>query len=237
MSDDLVKVCGVMSLPRLGWNDTWGCVQNALTPFGIGIRRAGGVFWGQAMQKVLQTLVDDGIDWALAIDYDSIFTRQDVNALLNRFGDNPEIDALAPMQIRRGAPEILVKIVGAGEVEIGTEAIPVDTAHFGLTLIRVEALAKMAKPWFLGEPDENGDWGDGRTDADIYFWRKFKAAGLRLCMDPLVRIGHLELMITQFGADGQAEHVYVNDWHEAQRKKNQIEEVRNEGEEEKEGVA
>jgi hypothetical protein len=87
-------------------------------------------------------------------------------------------------------------------------AQPVDTAHFGLTLIRASAIRKMKKPWFLGVPGEDGDWGQDRQDPDIYFWHKFREAGNRLAVCPQVAIGHAELVITWPDQRLKAMHQY-----------------------------
>jgi hypothetical protein len=53
----------------------------------------------------------------------------------------------------------------------------------------------MAKPWFLGTPDAEGRWGDGRIDDDIHFWRQWKAAGNTVFCAPRRVIGHCELFV------------------------------------------
>ena len=42
-----------------------------------------------------------------------------------------------------------------------------NTGHFGLTLIRTDAIREMKRPFFQGIPSPNGDWGEGRVDDDI----------------------------------------------------------------------
>jgi hypothetical protein len=73
--------------------------------------------------------------------------------------------------------------------------MPVSTAHFGLTLIRTEAIKKMSKPWFHSVPSPEGDWNEGHVDDDIQFWRNFEAAGNSLHLANHVAIGHAELMV------------------------------------------
>ena len=96
------------------------------------------------------------------------------------------------------------------------EPIKVDTAHFGLTLIRTAKIAAMPKPWFWGQPDSSGGWGEDRVDDDIYFWNKWKESGNSIYVAPDCNIGHLELMVSQFKTTGAAiepEHIYVKDWY------------------------
>jgi hypothetical protein len=213
-----IKIKAVMSIPRVGWNDTWGCVQEALIPFGIPLERNTGVFWGQCMQRSFEQALKTGVDWLLTIDYDSVFTAQHLDQLIGDFGSHPEIDALAALQCRRGSEFPLMTCGGAQEAEIGREPIKVTTAHFGLTLIRMDALAKVAKPWFKGEPDKDGGWGDERLDEDIWFWHQWRLAGNTVYVSPNARIGHLELMVSEFGEDMQPRHVYVGDWRKSNAK-------------------
>jgi hypothetical protein len=61
-------------------------------------------------------------------------------------------------------------------------------------------------------PDGNGGWGEGRTDADVAFWRKWEAAGNTLHIANRVTIGHMELMVRWPGHDLSAVHQSVADW-------------------------
>jgi hypothetical protein len=84
---------------------------------------------------------------------------------------------------------------------------PVETAHFGCTLLRSSALARMNTPWFVGTPNEDGHWTDvpegkaARVDPDIAFWRQWTASGNTLALAPQVAFGHAELKITWPGRD------------------------------------
>lgn len=213
-----LKIKAVMSLPRVGWNDAWGCIQDALMPFRIPVTRFSGAFWGQCMQRALSEAVEQGCDWVLTIDYDSMFTPVHVSRMLQHFGDNPHIDALAPLQMRRSAEYPLLTIKGSSEgdrIDVNRfEPFEVNTAHFGMTLLRLEALKDLKKPWFYSTPDSNGDWElDGeKVDDDIYFWHRWKEAGKTIYVAPDVSIGHLEVMVSQFTQSGGAEHLYVKDW-------------------------
>ena len=212
------KIKGVMSLPRVGWNDAWHSIASALRPLSIPVDTFNGVFWGQCMQRAFQDALRDGIDWILAIDYDSMITAGHVADLLRIVSEHPEIDALAPLQSRRGnesAP--LMTIAGTKEVEVTGEPIKVATAHFGLTLIRTEALRDVAKPWFKSEPDANGEWTDDKFDDDIWFWHQWRKAGKNIYIAPDVRIGHLQLMVSEFDEDLNPRHVHVNEWRKANK--------------------
>lgn len=209
----MLQICAIMSIPRLGWNDNWSCVFSALQPFGIPVHHFSGVFWGQAMQRGLEHCIEKGVDLVLCIDYDSMFTKHHVDRLLRDFGDNPTIDALAAMQSKRGGSFPLGGVDGENKkVTLTGKPHPVKTAHFGLTLLRMSRLVDIPKPWFQGQPNDDGVWGEGRVDDDIYFWHKWKEEGRSVYISPNVRIGHLELMVSGFDDKLQFNQMTVDEW-------------------------
>jgi SAM-dependent methyltransferase len=208
-----IKILAVMSVPRVGWNDAWMSINRALSPLKIPVETFNGVFWGQCMQRSFEKALASGVDWLLCIDYDSMITAQHVDQLLGHFGENPEIDALAALQCRRGNEESpLMTVMGQTGVEVDGKPIKVTTAHFGLTLIRTECLKELPKPWFYTEPDQNGEYGKDRLDDDIWFWHQWRKAGRSIYVAPDVRIGHLQLMVSEFDEQMQARHVHVTEW-------------------------
>jgi hypothetical protein len=216
LDDDLpqIKIAAVCTLPRIGWNDAWGLAASAFMPFQIPIFTRSQAFWGHAIQTLIEDRVDAGCDWVITFDYDSMFTIRHVDAMIGRIFSRPDIDALIALQCRRGMDETpLLGICGETEVAIGDHPIPVDTAHFGLTFLRCDALRKLPKPWFDQRPDTKGGWrGNDRTDADIWFWRRWKEAGFTAFVDPKVSIGHLQLFVSDFGPDFQPRHIHVEQW-------------------------
>jgi predicted SAM-dependent methyltransferase len=72
------------------------------------------------------------------------------------------------------------------------ELVKAHGGHFGLTLIKVDALKKMPKPWLWEQPNADGEWTEGKEDADIYFWRKFREAGNGIYLANEIRIGHID---------------------------------------------
>lgn len=212
-----IRMAAVMALPRVGWNDHWGVVMQALSPFRMPIKRYTTCFWHHGLQTVLEECVEQGLDWVLTLDYDSMFTDQHLDSLMATFARHPEIDALAALQCKRGCEKPLMGILEGGTVNVRKDApFIVDTAHFGMTLLRVDALRDMPKPWFHGVPGEGGSWaGKGKIDPDIYFWHQWKKNGKTLAVAPHVAIGHLEVMVTEFDLTGQsleAQHTHVGDW-------------------------
>lgn len=208
-----VKIAACIGIPRIGWNDHWGCVVEALRPFGIPIRRHTGAFWSHNIQSVLEGCIADGLDWALTLDYDSMFTAKDISRMLEVFGSRPDIDALAALQTRRGCQSPLCWNGGAGVETDCRTPFKVHTAHFGLTLIRLDMLKDMPKPWFWDQPSASGSWqDDDRVDSDIYFWKQWNKHGRSLYIAPDVRIGHLEVLVSQLNNDMEFEQVHVTDW-------------------------
>lgn len=217
-----VKIAAVMSVPRLGWNDNWGCVIEALAMHGIPINRYTGAFWNQCIQNALEDLIEKGVDWALTIDYDTLFTWEHTDKMLGALGMNPQIHALAALQLRRGDKVPLMTTTGGGSVDVGRGPFRVKTAHFGLTLIRLADLAEIPKPWFHGEPDKDGSWSHwSRLDPDIYFWNKWAEHGKTVYVEPAAQVGHLELMVSEYDENFEPRHVSVGDWRKSHKGANE----------------
>ena len=213
-----IKIAAVTSIPRVGWNDAWGVMFDALRHFGIPLRRFTGVYWGQCMQRVLEGCVADDLDWILTIDYDTMFTAEHLDRLMHTFGQRPDIDALAALQCRRAKDTPLCTVPGEKDKMIDGTPFKVATAHFGLTLLRVESLKKCAKPWFWAKPDEKGEWGDNRLDDDIWFWQQWREAGNTVYVDPSVAVGHLEVVVADFATTFEAKRIHPTDWIETHKK-------------------
>ena len=135
--------------------------------------------------------------------------------------DRNDCDILAPLQAGRERTSPLLTIkdekgglkAGIVSTELERDCIQVATAHFGLTLIRADALRKMERPWFKGEPAPDGSWGEGRTDDDIWFWRQADKAGLKSWITPKVRIGHAELVVAWIDRDLQRRWQATGDYY------------------------
>lgn len=209
----LIKTCALMSVPRVGWTDAYSNIHTALSRLGIPLKMVQGVFWGQCMTRGMEEAIKSDIDWLLTIDYDSMISVSHLNDLIGAFGMTKEADAICAMQSRRDCGFPLVTTVD-GTDRIATDGTPVrvNTAHFGLTLFRVDAIAKMKKPWFCERPDSSGEWGDGRVDEDIWFWHQWKEAGNTVYLAPNVRIGHLELMVTGFDSQFNKQVQRLPEW-------------------------
>jgi hypothetical protein len=204
LKSSLKNVSAVMSVPRLGFMDNFFCAFQALAPLGVSLRKYTGAFWGQCLQRCIEeALATDNPDYILTVDYDSLFTKEDViklHALLDR--DPCGFDAICALQSSRSSGLPLMTINGPDgkpmqqilRETFADSVTRIDTGHFGLTMIRAELFKVLPKPWFHSIPGKNGEWDDGRTDDDVYFWRKLAEHQVRVFQANRVVIGHLELM-------------------------------------------
>jgi hypothetical protein len=150
------------------------------------------------MEDVLETS-----DVILTFDYDTVFTAKTVEALLTLMMYSG-LDAIAPLQSKRESNTVMFALPGVNpedKVNINDDFFDkpvqrVETAHFGCTFLRTEALKRVPKPWFLGKASERGDFRGGHVDEDIAFWKAWAAAGNSLGLATAVSVGHAELMIT-----------------------------------------
>jgi hypothetical protein len=197
-----VKVAALMSCPRLGFTDNFFCVAQALAPHRISPIKYTGAFWGQCLQNCMEDVIDKH-DVILTFDYDTVFTAKTVEALLTLMMFSG-VDAIAPLQTKREANTVMFALPGIKPEDKTTVEDDwfqkpvqlVETAHFGCTFIRTEALKKVPKPWFVAQPSEAGDFRGGHIDEDIHFWKAFYKAGNKLGIATQVSVGHAELMIT-----------------------------------------
>lgn len=212
------KITAIMSAPRLGFTNNLMLHTKVLVPLGIEVEIGFGVFWGQILTRMMQEQLEKGVEWIVVMDYDSYYTREHFLALMQLMAEYPEVDALMPIQMKREEDTVLAGVEDSSkanhEYAADTDLIQVDTGHFGLTFFRLASFAKLKKPWFLPVPNADGEWGEGRLDEDIYFWKNFRESGLKLCLTPQVLIGHIQLMVTWPGTlekGSRPFHQYLND--------------------------
>ena len=221
---------GVMTMPRLTWTDTMFCCLNVSRTLGIEIANSSGVFYGQGMQRILTQLCDQTeIKWALTLDYDSLFDWQDIVAM-RQLAERDGLDAIAPLQAGRerlspllvAATDWKPRMVTAQDLQ--QDWFSVASMHFGCTLIRMDSLRKLPKPWFASTPNADGDWETDKIDDDIHFWKQCEKANWKIGVTPHVRIGHIETVATWCGPNlqslHQSTHKYLRDgkpWYVRQR--------------------
>lgn len=195
----IYRVAAFASVPRLGFQAVAGVLERAFGP--IPIIRGRGAFWEMCMQNGFNSLIKGGADYIITVDYDSIFTAEDVQELLRLAVRYPDADAIAAWQASRGPGHKPLAGVrtpdGAMRGGVSLEEMKrldltrVDNTVYALTIIKVSAIQKIPKPWFMNVPNEHGEWEHGKHDADSYFWWKFREAGNTLYMANRVRVGHL----------------------------------------------
>lgn len=206
-----VKVRAVMTAPRHEITYCRTVIDTALQNLGVPLQVSLGVFYAQHMQNMFEQAVRDEIDYVVSVDYDSVFTSDQLHQLISTC-DQENFDALCAMQARRGKPALLGFKAGHSSAEWNGYPLQVDAAHFGLTVFNVAKIATTSKPWFCCQPAADGTWGDGRIDADVWFWKQWAEAGNKIWMDPSVRIGHVEEMVAMYDGNMKVRHYYPKVW-------------------------
>lgn len=213
-------VC-VFTTPRLTFSDNMFCTAQAMNKLGIATSWSSGVFWEQCLTRLIEKAIKDGYKYIVTLDYDSVFSHEDIIQMYVLMESHQGIDALCPLQLRRGDGEPLSSFLdeNGNRMMIVTkkifelDLIPIATGHFGLTFIRTDKIMKMAKPWFIAEPNLQGEWEDGKIDSDIMFWRRWGEAGNTVYCTPTVHIGHIEYMVTWANEAMQPVHQQISDYH------------------------
>lgn len=196
-----IRAC--ISTPRFGPLMHPRCYQRAFQQLGIEATSTCSCFWHQALSNLIEDdLAKADCEYVLTMDFDTIFCAADVLELYRLLVARPDVDAIFPLQSKRGCEDVLCsmpKQVTTGDLTC--HLLEANTGHFGLTLFRAESLRKFPKPWMVPEPNSKGSWRDGQRDADIDFWRRFKAAGFKYCLAPRIVVGHLEEVVKWPGKD------------------------------------
>jgi hypothetical protein len=222
-TDVEVRVECVLSAPRFGpLANVFGWIQ-ALMPLHILPTLGQGALWGQVLARLLDQFKDK-TEYILCTDYDSFWDQRVVEELIAT-AMVFQCDAIAPLQVKRedGRPMFTLLNTldnpppnGQTELDMSWFAQPVqevDSAHFGCTVISTRALRRTLKPWFQDQPNEAGDFSDGRTDADIWFWKQFKKSGNKLYISPRTCIGHGEYVAVWPGQQLQKPvYQYLSDY-------------------------
>lgn len=218
------RTIALMSVPRLGFQDNFGSCFAALRHpnFEIPLWLYGGAFWEMGIQNGLNEAVKQGVQWVITIDYDTLFDKEDINELLTLAAMYPEADAIVPVQSKRNTDAALFTMKDAyGKLvhratydDFDKDLTPIHTGHFGLTLLKMDAVQKLQKPWFHTLPAPDGDYGEGRTDADIYFWQRAEKQGFRAFQANNIRIGHIQMVASWINRDFQSVHQYLSNYRE-----------------------
>lgn len=204
-----IRLHCAMSVPRLGWQDHMFCWARGLIPYGISPIRLEGAFWGQCLERVMTDIIESDTDpkapplWILTLDYDSVFEADAVPRLLT-YAVASGYDFVAALQMKRRTDEPLFTMTDDGGQRVAEvvrdtfiyhNVTQANTAHFGFTMLRGDALKQMTHPWFIGKPNQDGRWGEGRVDDDIAFWVQAQECGLKTGVCHRVVLGHAEVWI------------------------------------------
>lgn len=222
----LYAVAAVTTVPRLGFQAHSQVMERGFAEPRIPILRTRTAFWEHGIQQGIDGLIKSGADYVITVDYDSIFTSEDVNELLRLIVRYPDADAIAGWQCSRWRKDTLLAgvrtqhgwggTVTSDQIK-NTDLTPVDNTVFGLTIIKTSAILKMKKPWFQNLPNADGDWEEGKFDADSYFWHKFREAGNTIYMANKVWIGHLQEVVLWCDSEFNYTKQDLTDWYASGR--------------------
>jgi hypothetical protein len=211
----------VLSAPRFGPVMHFRCAMNAFSRARVPYQIAGGAYWHQVMSEVLESQIENpAVRYVISCDYDTVFSYEDVLELYRLMEACAEADAIFPLQSKRASDHALFGILGkdgkpvdsiAG-YQLARNLMPVSHGHFGLTILRAAKLRSFERPWMTGIPSKEGRWGDGKKDADIYFWHHWKETGRTLFLAPRIVVGHLQEMVTWPGKDLKPIYQTTNDY-------------------------
>lgn len=218
----LPKIAAVMSTAKLGFTENQFSMIQLAVARGFAFEKVTGCFWGNCLTRVIEPHLDDGTEVLITCDFDTKADVADFDALMRLMILHPEIDAIAPLQVKRNEDNLLMGLLDENgkpypegtkltTAHFAPEIIRASWAHFGFTAIKMDAIRKMKKPWFLGVPAPDGGWGEGRLDEDIFFWRNFAEAGNKLFLAPHVVIGHCQQVVTYPDQDLRPRHAYIPD--------------------------
>lgn len=199
------QVTFLMSVPRLGFTLHTQGLMESIYKYNAPCVMEGGAYFGLSMEKGIRKALTHNTPYIITIDYDTVFSADDVWRLVSLMETHPEYDALAAVQLRRGEHRVLVSGEPGKNYDLSSfadEVIQARTACFGLTIFRRSAFEKMPYPWFRHRDEWNPDGTHARTvEADMCFWEKFEQYGCKLGVATGVCVGHLEEFVVWPGPD------------------------------------
>jgi FkbM family methyltransferase len=226
-SSTVKKITGLracLSVPRFGPLMHPRCWDRAAFQLGLEGKSTSSCYWAQQISNLMEDAVaDPACEVVLTMDFDTVFSPADVLELYRLLKANPEVDAVIPLQSKRNCGDILMSLPGRepgtvrgviSEADLARNLLPANTGHFGLTLFRADSLRKFPRPWMVPQPNAEGLWKAGSVDADIDFWKRFRAAGFKACLAPRVVVGHLEEVVKWPGRDLKPVYQTTGDYDE-----------------------
>lgn len=167
-----LRVVALLSLPRLAFTDNMFCAVQAVHKTGIPMWSHTGAFWQKSLSKLLYKAVSKDVDYVITIDYDTVFTGDDLWTLLRLCAFHDDVAAVFPVQYKRDSPSIICTMQDQGGGQRRdlpaseaneTELIDASAGHFGLTAIDVKKLMTVPQPWLMCVPNHHGCWGDDQV--------------------------------------------------------------------------
>ncbi len=216
------RVVGIISLPRLAFTDNWACAQTQLARLGIMLMFGAGAYWHHSIVRMLREAVASGYEYAMSLDYDSVFYAEQVIELVRLMDENPEAFAMWGAQMRQHDDIPLCGQYNKDgssrgyfpDQEFKGELTQASNGHFGLTVIRCSMLKDIPLPWMVEKPDHEGHYEAGRIDPDWSFWDRAGKAGLKVYQANKVRVGHMQSIVTWPNDGFGPTHQYLLDWRE-----------------------
>ena len=201
-------VTAILSAPRFGPVTHFRCALAAFGKARVPYQIAGGAYWHQVISDLLEQQCQNS-RYVITCDYDTVFSYEDVLELYRLMEAEPRADAICTLQSKRGADHALFglraddgsHILSLPDYQLSRNLLPVATGHFGLTIFRSETLRNHPHPWMDSQPNDDGRWREGKVDADIQFWNKWRSCGRTLYLAPRVVVGHLQELVTWPGRD------------------------------------
>lgn len=214
------RVTAVLGAPRFGPTAHFRCIIESLSALRVPTKIVQGCFWHKNVSKALEEEIKAGSDYIFTLDYDTVFSHQDVMEMYRLMKAVPEIDALVSTQSKRQAE---TPLFGIGEehnhngapvpmMKFNNNITPITTGHFGLTCFKASALDDMSRPWMNDVPADDGTWEDGCIDSDISFWLKWRDEGKKVYLANKVVVGHIETVVTWPGKNFKPVMQYLGDF-------------------------
>jgi predicted SAM-dependent methyltransferase len=210
------EVIAVGAVARFGPSLHHSLAEHALFALGIPYNTVVSCFWHETLCEAMEKALENPRwKYVMTTDYDTIFTAQDVLELYRIIECCPEMDAICPVQSKRGESQQALFSMQDDEGALRRNAYlwefqrnvtKVTTGHFGLTLFRADKLREFPRPWMEPKPNKDGRWGDGNLHVDISFWHHWRDAGNSLYLANRVVVGHLQEFISWPGKDFKPVH-------------------------------
>ena len=192
------RVVMVCSQPRVSFSTMFRGMMETIRELGdkhgFEYIDATGQSWDQSLQNgLLKAMEKYNPDYILTVDFDGAFDPSDVLKLLALAQSRPDLAAIFPIQMSRHDQ---FPLVFRPELDYSGELTEATYGHFGLTLIRPEALKALPLPWFHAIPSPEGRFDTPmHSDTDITFWREMAGRGYKVAQANRVPLGHIVLAV------------------------------------------